>query len=148
MCDNFKSCNMVQLDYTKFTLPQTKPASTETVDACRCARPSTDPSVWGPCLWRYMHYSAINFPEFPTKRQATAMAQWLYSLPVTIPCEKCRHHYAAYIKKHARDLVRICSSRKGVFNFLVDIHNKVNERNGKPVMSYADAIEFYENMKI
>lgn len=102
-----------------------------------------DPKNWGPHLWSYMHYSAANYPDKPNDMQIKAMMDWLITLPITIPCDNCSKHYRAYIKAHKEHLYKICSRRDSLFNFLVDIHNKVNERNGKCKMSYEDARKKY-----
>lgn len=102
-----------------------------------------DPKQWGPHLWAYLHYSAANYPEKPTDQQIRAMMNWLITLPITIPCDNCSKHYSAYLNKHKSQLYQICSTRDSLFNFLVDIHNKVNERNGKCIMTYEEARQRY-----
>ena len=104
---------------------------------------SADPTKWGPHLWAYLHYSAINYPHKPSKEQKEAMKDWLTCLSATIPCKNCSHHYGKYIQKHTNELDDICSSKNKLFNFLVDIHNKVNKRNGKREISYEEARWIY-----
>ena len=102
-----------------------------------------DPRIWGPHLWNFLHYSATNYPEHPSKQQIQEMITWLCSLPVAIPCPDCSGHYKKYIEENKSKMVDICSSRDKLFNFLVDIHNKVNVRNGKRVVSYEEARNLY-----
>jgi len=109
-----------------------------------CSEWKRDPTLWGPHLWAYLHFSASNYPDKPSGEQIEEMKQWLCSLPVTIPCSSCSQHYKAYIDARRGDLDVVCGSRNTLFKFLVDIHNKVNERNGKTEMSYADAWKLYE----
>jgi hypothetical protein len=108
-----------------------------------CSKWKNDPKLWGPHLWAYLHYSAMNYPENPSRKEIDEMINWLCSLPVTIPCDNCSKHYRGYIEKNKNNLPVICSNKDTLFNFLVDIHNKVNERNGKPIMSYEDARKLY-----
>ena len=108
---------------------------------------SKDPRVWGPPLWRYLHLSAANYPKNPTVREARAMMDWLIHLPVTIPCESCGVHYRQYITRNYNRLPVICSSRDNLFKFLVDIHNKVNERNGKRCLTYDEAWKLYDSVE-
>ena len=107
-------------------------------------RGSADPTLWGPHLWAYLHYSAINYPIRPTQQQQQQMKNWLICLSSTIPCKNCSTHYSKYIRQHKQDLDIICSSRDTLFNFLVDIHNKVNKRNGKPEVSYKEARNIFK----
>ncbi len=102
-----------------------------------------DPKIWGPHLWAYLHYSAANYPEHPTESEIQEMIHWLCSLPVTIPCVNCSKHYRKYIEDTKPYLYNICSNKESLFNFLVDIHNKVNIRNGKPEMTYDQARKIY-----
>jgi len=105
---------------------------------------SADPTKWGPHLWAYLHYSAMNYPTHPSKEQREAMKKWLCCLSATIPCKNCSTHYSKYIEKSKPRLDEICGSKDKLFNFLVDIHNKVNQRNGKRVVSYEEAREIYK----
>lgn len=107
---------------------------------------SRDPRRWGPHLWSYMHYAAANYPDKPTPKEIHAMMDWLCALPVTIPCDSCKSHYAKYIERHKPILHDICSSRDSLFKFLVDIHNKVNKRNNKPEMTYDQAVHLFGDM--
>jgi hypothetical protein len=102
-----------------------------------------DPKLWGPHLWAYLHYSASNYPDNPTEEQIKEMMNWLTCLPVTIPCSECSKHYKNYIQQNRTNLPAICSTKNNLFRFLVDIHNKVNERYGKPKLSYEDAWKLY-----
>lgn len=104
---------------------------------------SNDPRVWGPHLWKYMHCSAANYPDRPTKEQIDQMITWLKTLTVTIPCKKCKEHYSQYIDRHQHTLREICASKDKLFNFIVDIHNQVNKRNNKPIVSYDEARQLY-----
>lgn len=104
---------------------------------------TADPKIWGPNLWRYLHYSSMNYPEKPTAHQSKAMKEFLCNLTVTIPCKKCSMHYDNYIKKHKNQLDNICKNKNQLIKFLIDCHNQVNIRNGKKVLSYEDAMKLY-----
>lgn len=105
---------------------------------------TADPRLWGPHLWAYLHYSAMNYPNNPSQKQKEAMKDWLCCLSATIPCKNCSNHYSKYIEQHRSRLDEICSSKDKLFNFLVDIHNKVNKRNGKREVSYTEARQIYK----
>lgn len=139
----------VLMSNQKFNLPVEQPIIEKSVNMCSATGSckndwKKDPTLWGPHLWYYLHYSAANYPSNPNKQEIEAMKNWLCSLPVTIPCENCSKHYNAYINKNKSKLDDICSDKQKLFNFLVDIHNKVNQRNGKPEMSYEDAWNMYK----
>lgn len=114
------------------------------VDYEKMKKMSSNPKLWGPHLWYYLHYSSMNYPENPTPQQINAMKDFLCNLSVTIPCKNCSRHYNKYIQNHRENLQKICSDKNNLINFLIDIHNEVNKRNNKPVLSYEDAKNLYK----
>ncbi len=98
---------------------------------------SKAPAQWGPHLWYVMHTAAANYPDAPSTCEQNGMQHWLQSLKWIIPCKSCAQHYAQYIEPPK--LKEACASRQQLFSFLVDLHNAVNERLGKPIMSIEDA---------
>jgi hypothetical protein len=103
----------------------------------------TTPDVWGPHLWRYLHYCTANYPVKPDKQTVQTMVNWIQTLYITLPCTKCKYHFNKYVEENKYRLYDICSSRENLFYFFVDIHNKVNKRNGKGMISYEDAKRMY-----
>lgn len=102
-----------------------------------------DPTLWGPHLWAYLHFSTANYPDKPSHEEIENMKAWLCSLYVTIPCDTCSQHYKKYIDNKKNELDDICSCREKLFRFMVDIHNKVNLRTGKPTITYEQAKQMY-----
>jgi len=137
--DNY-TCSQSTLNQQRYTQP---PPTEFEQDTCSttgvCKDWKSNPTFWGPHLWTYMHYSAANYPKEPTLDEIEHMKQWLRTLPVTIPCDTCKKHYSEYIQQHNDELESACHTRTTLFNFLVDIHNQVNQRHNKPIMSYTDA---------
>ena len=103
----------------------------------------TDPRVWGPPFWFSLHVSAANYPDNPHDLYKTAAKNNILSIPYMIPCPKCKPHALAFIEKYKQNLDKIVNSRRGLFNFYVDFHNKVNERYGKKIWSYTEAWDYY-----
>lgn len=125
--------------------PQLQKKNNNVCNIDKCMDWSKDPLQWGPHLWMYMHFAAANYPDNPTEQDIKEMIEWLCSLPVTIPCDSCRKHFRRYIEKSKHQLPYICKDKQKLFNFLVDIHNKVNERNQKPILNYDEARKIYQN---
>lgn len=161
-------CSSALLDNTKFIAPvynqitppisyiQPNQGNTGDEGECKCnltdpTSPSTnptawskDPKIWGPHLWSYLHYSALNYN--PTEEDAMKMKEWLKFLSITIPCKNCSNHYSAYLSKYSDDqLYHICCDKDKLFNLLVDIHNAVNVRNNKKVISYDEARQMFSS---
>ena len=96
-------------------------------------------SVWGPSAWRFLHAVSFAYPETPTSEQQDAALQLFLSLRHMIPCGDCCGHYCSEIQ---RSPPRV-ESREALSRWLVDIHNRVNARLGKPQYPYAAALAEY-----
>ena len=147
---NESESKFVHFDENKIWVGPRKEKTNEAVcknDKCSgkqtCSAWKNDPSYWGPHLWYYIHYSTLNFPKNPTKQQSQKMYDWICNLTVTIPCEKCKGHYEKNINANRDQLKMACTNGDDIFNLMVDIHNEVNQRNGKPKMSYEEARKIY-----
>ena len=58
-----------------------------------------------------------------------------------VPCLTCKEHFYHFLK--SADLDFATSSRENLFKFFVDIHNYVNQRYRKPIMSLEEAKRIY-----
>jgi len=96
-------------------------------------------SVWGPSAWRFLHAVSFAYPEAPSAEQKAAALQLFLSLRHMIPCGDCCGHYCSEIQ---RSPPRV-ESRDALSRWLVDLHNRVNARLGKPQYPYAAALAEY-----
>jgi len=106
---------------------------------------TADPSVWGSAFWFSLHNGAKHYPATPTASEVIRMKGFIRGLSVILPCGVCKYHADLFVQQHETQIDDICSSKDSLFDFFVDFHNAVNERNGKPKMSYTDARKLYEN---
>jgi Erv1 / Alr family len=92
---------------------------------------------WGPLLWFILHTAAEHLgKQRPPINQVDEVQRWILLLKAvegTMPCEKCRKHYAAWLKKRPvaaflplRGQVLRVEARK----WLYDLHEEVNNENG------------------
>jgi hypothetical protein len=103
-----------------------------------------NPSYWGPFQWFTFHNNALHYIENADDRTATRMANYIRGISVTLPCGECANHCEEYISGFTdRDLFAICKTQKGLFEFFVTFHNKVNSRLGKPQVSLEEAYRIY-----
>lgn len=102
-----------------------------------------DPANWGPCAWRQIHRIAKYYPEKPCVYEQEMMKQWLAGVKECIPCGVCKKHYSTEINKHRDNMSEIVKDRYNLFAFTVYLHNKVNKRNGKPMMDVEEAWAMY-----
>lgn len=91
-------------------------------------------SEWGPALWQSLHAISFTYPESPTPSDQSAYYNFFTALQYVIPCVKCRGHYATMLTESP---IRL-ESQEALARWLVDRHNEVNVRTGKPTLRYED----------
>ena len=104
-------------------------------------------NIWGPKVWTFIHTVTINYPVNPEPIDKEQVTTLLYAISDTLPCDACKEHFRRTIDKYPPNV----RSRKELFKWGVDIHNKVNKRLNKKILSYEKVVKIYEqkyNMKI
>lgn len=96
-----------------------------------------NPIYWGPAGWHFMHTVTMTYPEVPSDQDKERYRIFFESIASVLPCPACRRHYLENLKKLP---IRL-DSRADLFKWLIDIHNEVNKKNKKPVLSYDEAFE-------
>lgn len=103
-----------------------------------------DTRLWGPPCWETMHAITFTYPtDNPTRQQKHEMSQFFYALADVLPCYKCRTHFKAMLDEHS--IENHLSSRDALTRWLVDRHNDVNRRLGKPQVPYDFVAAKYSN---
>ena len=98
-------------------------------------------SEWGPAAWKFLHAITFSYPENPSLSEQRDAENLFASLRSLLPCEACRSHYESEISIHPPDT----RSRATLSAWLVDLHNRVNLRLGKPIFSFASAESAYSS---
>ena len=94
-----------------------------------------DPKVWSHSYWFMLHLGSISAPEMIPPSMRTKYWNYIEGIPVMIPCHDCAQHAQTWVDNHRVDRDQICSSRSNLVKFFVDLHNDVNRRTGKPIIS-------------
>ena len=84
----------------------------------------SNPNVWGPVLWKFLHIMAFNYPENPNPQTKASSRQFFYSLRHLLPCETCRIHYNELISKRQPET----DSAKLIQEWVLWLHNEVSAR--------------------
>lgn len=101
-----------------------------------------DPKVWGPHLWSSLHYIALGYPDSPSPVDKYNYQNFYESLHTILPCEECATHYKALVQE--MKITPHLNDKYDLFKWTVNVHNAVNQRLGKPQMSYNDALRLYK----
>ena len=86
----------------------------------------------GPDKWHDLHHRARDHKgdDMP----------YLNTLAAWITCGECRQHFRQYL---AAQPPRFQDTHFDYFAWTVNLHNSVNEKLGKPVISLTDAVDIY-----
>ena len=107
------------------------------------------PEVWGESFWFVVHLGSVNAPEFIPEEKRPFYWGFIDGIPEMLVCQKCSKHAREWVEIHRPYREQICSSRDNLVSFYVDMHNNVNKRNGKPLMTKDEVYrKFSGNVKI
>lgn len=90
---------------------------------------------WGPSAWKFLHTLTYAYPENPSLLEQTQAKNLFESLRYLLPCERCREHYEEEIAINPPNTL----TKKSLSSWLVQVHNSVNDRLGKPQFSQTEA---------
>lgn len=86
------------------------------------------PSVWGPHLWRALHFVALGYPVVADTITAATYREFYTRFASVIPCSKCSNNYRRHLLELPID--RFLSGRDKLFEWTVRLHNIVNAELG------------------
>ena len=96
---------------------------------------------WAIPTWDFFHSFAekIN-PNFYIK-QRTACIKIVTDLGRTLPCQQCQTHANAFLTSRR---LKAATTKQKFIQLLLDFHNDVNKRTGKPLLTLAN-LNKYKN---
>lgn len=101
-----------------------------------------DPKLWGKHFWATAHYITISYPNDPTETEKENVKKFFEILKVLIPCAKCRSHYTNNLQINPLT-DNILNSKYKLIEWLVNLHNEVNGRTGKKIITVEEAMQIY-----
>lgn len=104
------------------------------------------PEIWGPSAWKFMHYITLSYPDNPTNEDKVNVRNFFTSCQQLLPCDKCKKEFKKYLDNIPLN-DNILKSRYELSNWLLNIHNKVNNNLNKPSITYDEMINIYMNNK-
>jgi hypothetical protein len=84
-------------------------------------------------------------PEHPTQQEQDDILELVYAIGKTLPCDNCRTHFSKLLNSHPPQYHS--QTRDKFTRWLVEVHNRVNERLGKPRIDYDFVKNKYDSMK-
>lgn len=98
--------------------------------------------AWGKPFWNVLHAVTFTYPEKPAADDKERIIAFFSLIPFYLPCSICGMHFARELA--ASPLTdEVLASTEPLARWLVDLHNKVNARLKKPLVSFESAKKFY-----
>jgi hypothetical protein len=92
------------------------------------------PEKWGPLFWGALHVAALGCSNREN------LVHFVECYKAIIPCMTCRQHFEEVLSSNP---VPAVSNPVELFAWTVEVHNLVNKRLGKPVISPEDAYDIW-----
>ncbi len=96
-----------------------------------------DAGELGAATWTFLHTMAAHYPRRPDAAQQAHAQALLQALGALYPCSYCAAHLREDLPAHPPRL----ESREALSAWMCALHNRVNERTGKPAFDCARVME-------
>ena len=90
------------------------------------------PEKWGPLFWGALHVAALGCSNHEN------LVNFVECYKAIIPCMSCRQHFEEVLDANP---VPAVSNPAELFAWTVDVHNIVNKRINKPLLTYEEAYQ-------
>ena len=137
--ENYMSDNKKKLEICYKELGKVK-------NICPCRKSSfknydqTLNEKWHDC-WNVIHEFPLNLPCELCKSNSKQIYDFFNLEVGKISCFECRKHYFQYIKEHP---IEDCKNCCDLFEWTVNLHNDVNNRNKKHVYSRKEIYDIFK----
>ena len=104
-------------------------------------------SVWGPCIWTFLHTVSFNYKLHPTSEEKKQYRDFILSLQYILPCNKCRENLKENFKKHPLKESDL-ENRETFSRYIYNLHEIVNKMlKKKSNLTYEDVRDRFENFR-
>ena len=106
--------------------------------------------IWGPHLWKSLHYISFGYPIDPTDDDKKNYKNFFTSLSYVLPCKYCRDSYQYFINSEPTEINdNIFTNRDTLTEWLYHLHERVNQKLGVNYnVSYQEVQEKYESCRV
>lgn len=105
-----------------------------------------DPKVWGPHYWFFLHTVAMTYPHHPNAVTKKKYYEFIQNLPLFVPVEHISKELEQLIEQYP--ITPYLDNRDSFVRWMHFVHNKINEKLEKPVLSLNDFfVEYYNAYK-
>ena len=105
-----------------------------------------DPKVWGPKFWFFLHTISLTYPNYPNTITKKKYYEFIQNLPLFLPIEEIATNFSKLLDQFP--IQPYLDNKESFIKWVWFIHNKINEKLEKPIISLNDFyIKYYENYK-
>ena len=95
-------------------------------------------------FWNCLHYISYIYPDNPSDSDKFQITEMVKIMSINgISCPYCRKHFNIWASKH--NINNYYNSKSDLKMYFIDLHNDVNKRNKKKILSYEKVDIIYEN---
>lgn len=109
----------------------------------------SDPTAWGPALWRVIHTFSFNYARLigddgrTTRKYPRAARHFFEAIGYLMPCATCAEWYRAWLAEHP--VASYSADRDSLSRWTYAMHCAVNAKLGKPnAVTYEAATRRYQ----
>ena len=95
-----------------------------------------DPTVWGPHYWFFLHTIAMSYPIHPNAVTKKKYYDFVQNIPMFLPVEEIATHFSKLLNEYP--IQPYLDNRESFIKWFWFIHNKINEKLEKPIISLKD----------
>jgi len=105
-----------------------------------------NPDIWGPHYWFFLHTITLCYPRHPNAVTKKKYYDFISNLPLFIPIENIASDFSKLLDSYP--VTPYLDSRESFVNWLHFIHNKINEKLGKPKVTLSEFYtQYYDEYK-
>ena len=101
------------------------------------------PNFWGPVTWRALHMLTFKIKATKFKEKQNELFDIIIKICASLPCQDCSFHASHLIKKYK---IENMNEKKKLILYMFNLHNSVNKKVGKNILSYKEFINIYKNL--
>ncbi len=101
-----------------------------------------DIKSWGPATWTLLHCAALTYGDDPPSAKRKAMFNFLEAIGAVLPCPRCGQHWRKGMQftEMASPTSTHLDSADKLFEWTVQMHNRVNASRGKKELEIDEAL--------
>ena len=97
--------------------------------------------IWSPHFWFVLHTIALKYPISPNKVTKKKYYDLIINIPLFIPDKEKGSNFIELLNQYP--VTPYLDSREAFIKWTHFIHNRVNEKMNKPVVSYSNFLQDY-----